>query len=151
RGPVTVQSDVYSLGALLYYMLTGRAPFEGSDLADLLNQILNQVPRRPSEVKPNVPDALEAICLKCMEKKSADRFSSARQLALVLKAFHSDPASGSMRSADSQGRTKNRRQTLAVVVSAFVLVLVGILLSLQNFSRGRSTEPRAAAHSLPAP
>src|SRR5438876_293095 len=74
-------SDVYSLGATLYCLLTGRAPFSDSSVALILANVqLGEFPR-PREVVSDVPPALEAICLKAMSLKPTDRYQSPRALA----------------------------------------------------------------------
>ncbi len=76
-------SDVYSLGVILYELLTGRLPFTGDPLA-VLAQALMDEPPAPSEVRPGLDPDLEAICLKAMAKKVADRYRSMAELAAAL-------------------------------------------------------------------
>lgn len=74
-------ADIYALGVLLYELLTGRAPFEGSDSADTLRRLLTDAPRRPRQVHREIPRDLEAICLKCLEKSPQRRYRTAGDLA----------------------------------------------------------------------
>ena len=78
---VTTLSDVYGLGATLFCLLCGRAPFLGRYPLDILNQVVNDPPPRPRSLNPKVDADLEAICLKCLEKDPGQRYESA--LALV--------------------------------------------------------------------
>jgi tetratricopeptide (TPR) repeat protein len=78
---VTTASDVYGLGSTLYALLAGRAPFEGSSLAETLDMVRGLTPEPPSRLNRRVPRDLEVICLKCLEKDPKHRYDSAQALA----------------------------------------------------------------------
>ncbi len=80
-------ADVYSLGVLLYELLAGRRPIEGRSDVDTLRRVLTDEPLPLSQVRPDVPRDLEAICMKCLEKNSAARYPSAAELANDLSRF----------------------------------------------------------------
>ena len=80
-------SDIFSLGAVLYELLTGVAPFEAESYPDVLQRLRDDVPVSIVKQRPDVPRDLETICLKCLEKLPADRFQSADELANELTRF----------------------------------------------------------------
>ncbi len=85
--PTTAASDVYSLGIVLYELLTGRRPWEGDSAASVAMARISAPPPRVSDVRPTVPPALEAIDRKALARNAADRFASAGAMAEALEAF----------------------------------------------------------------
>lgn len=82
--PIDARADLYSLGAVLYLLLTGKRPFQAHTIHGFLEKHLNAKPRPPRELVPEVPERLEEICLRLLEKAPADRFASASHLLYVL-------------------------------------------------------------------
>jgi tRNA A-37 threonylcarbamoyl transferase component Bud32 len=73
---VTHHTDIYSLGVVMYKLLTGRLPFNASNQLSLTYEILNVTPPPPSQLRPELPALLDQICLKAMEKNPADRYGT---------------------------------------------------------------------------
>jgi serine/threonine protein kinase len=80
-------ADVYALGAILYEVLTGRPPFRAATHELTIHQVLSEEPPPPTQLRPDVPAELEAICLKCLEKEPGQRFASAAALAEDLRRY----------------------------------------------------------------
>jgi serine/threonine protein kinase len=86
-GSVGPAADVYGLGALLFHLLAGRAPSSRAGTAEILTQVLQQEPLSPRLLNPAVPVDLAAVCLKCLAKSPAHRYSSAGELARDARRF----------------------------------------------------------------
>jgi serine/threonine protein kinase len=79
--------DIYSLGSILYELLTGRPPFRGSSVIQTLHMVVNQPPVSPRDLNAEIPRDLANICLKCLQKIPADRYGSSQELADDLTRF----------------------------------------------------------------
>ena len=112
-------SDIYSLGATLYCILTGKAPIEGSDLENILRRVQWGDFAPPRQVKPDVPRPLDAICLKAMALKPEDRYSTPRALADDIERWLADePVTAWREPVSIRARRWMRRHRTTVAAAA---------------------------------
>jgi two-component system LytT family response regulator len=107
------RSDIFSLGAVLYEMATGRLPFEGSNAQETLARILTARPEAMARFNYDVPPELDRIVLKCLEKDAEDRYQTAREIAVDLRSLLRDKESGS---ALREPEKKTKGRISAVIV-----------------------------------
>ena len=86
------RSDIYSAGVVLYEMLTSRLPFDGTDPVSVAIQHFSATPKSPRELNPDVPEALEQICLKAMAPDRNKRYATADEMLADLEEFRKDPS-----------------------------------------------------------
>jgi serine/threonine-protein kinase len=139
------RSDVYSLGATLYYLLTGHPPFEGEDIGAVLRAVQHGAVRSPRMLEPTLDRPLEAICLTAMALRPEDRYASVRALADDLERWLADEPVSAWREplARRAGRWARRNRSLMTAGAAAVLVaLAGLVavLAVQTRANGRLRE-----------
>ncbi len=136
------RSDVYGLGATLFTLLTGRAPFEGKELINLINAVLMRTPPAPSALVPGVPPELDAICARCLQKERGDRYPTADALAEALEVVGTTaaPPITGRRSRTSAGAL------VMIALAALAAAATTTVIALDPFA----AEPDVA-RAVPAP
>src|SRR5438270_2233097 len=142
--PADHRSDIFSFGAILYEMISGKRAFHGETSADVMSAILKEETPELSETARNVPPGLDRIVRHCLEKHPSQRFQSAGDLAFDLEALTEISAStkSGAQAAVEQVRVGNSRRLFAV--AAAVMVFAGAMLGL-GWWLGRGSGTAATA------
>lgn len=149
--PVDHRADIFSFGAILYEMLTGKRAFHGESPAETMSAILREDPPDLLESNKNVAPALERVVRHCLEKNPEERFHSASDLAFAIEAMSgSTPTSTQTAAMATLGpRWMKRRELIAWIIAA-VAVLGGLVLSVTHLQRA-PVDIHAVRFSIPTP
>ncbi len=148
-------ADVYALGAILYYCLAGRPPFEAQTVVEMLDRVRTEQPSAPSRWQPSVPLDLETICLKCLRKEPEHRYASASELADELVRFQQGkpilarPVPRLERAAKWVKRNPGAAVSMAVIAGTFLTAFALVSWSYWNaeIARRDEAQQRRAADS----
>lgn len=149
-GPIGPAADVYSLGATLYQMVTGQLPHSGSSPAEILRRIEYEMPVRPRALRPDLPLALEAIILKCLQKRPHDRYPTAEALAEDLERFLQDTAPSAPLHTPWRRLlvwASHHRPRLMVATAMLLLLVMGAILGAV-LPRRDPPSPEAALQAM---
>jgi serine/threonine-protein kinase len=172
---VDARSDVYSMGCLLYELVTGAPPFSGDSPVAVAYQHVREDPRLPSSINPKIPPELDAIVLKSMSKNPANRYQSAAEMrndllrALAGQRVEATPVMGDAEKTtilaatpggyggygdddrwddEDEAARKRKRKIIAIVVALALLLLGGAIAAAIALS-GEDTPPPAAQVAVP--
>jgi tetratricopeptide (TPR) repeat protein len=143
---IGVAADVYSLGAVLYQTLTGRPPFMGTNLIEVLRQVAESEPAAPTLLNPAVPRDLETIAQKCLSKDGSRRYASAAEVADDLERFlrhepiRAKPVGAWGRLVRWARRSPSVAALTGAVAALLILVAVGASVSAARLERARRAE-----------
>jgi serine/threonine-protein kinase len=169
---VDARSDVYSVGCLLYELVTGAPPFTGDSPVSVAYQHVREDPRLPSSINPAIPPELDAILLKAMSKNPANRYQSAAEMrndllrALAGQQVEATPVMGDAEKTtilgapagygqgdwddeDDSARRKKRNRVIAAVVAAVLLIGGVVALAVVLGSGGDDETPAVAQVAVP--
>jgi serine/threonine protein kinase len=132
---VTASADIYSLGAILYHLLTGHPPFTGDTPMEVLHRAAEQPAPRPRLTNRSIPPDLETICLKCLEKDPAWRYSSAAALVEDLDRFCTGHAIQARRTGLVTRGGKWIRRNPSIALMAALLLALGLPLGMMIWKR----------------
>ena len=143
------RADVYALGATMYDVLTGKAPFEAGNLLEVIRKVGHDEPVRPRKINPRIHRDLETIVMKCLEKDRERRYSNARELADDLERFlNSDPIVARPPSTLYRLKMKlgKRKAVVATGAAGFLGMIIVAALILKGHEKVVDARAEAGTH-----
>jgi beta-lactam-binding protein with PASTA domain len=133
---VTEATDIYSIGVMLFEMLTGRVPFDGENAVAIAMKQVTQTPQTPSQINPTISPALDAVVLKSLAKDPAARYASAAEMTAALDAAELDPARSPGHTeryeallAEQELPPPDNRRRNGTIAAIVLLLIVGAIIA----------------------
>ena len=139
------RSDIFSFGAILYELLSGKRAFSGPTAADTMSSIMKEEPPELSESGRNISPALDHIVKHCLEKDRDNRFQTAKDVAFNLSEQSSQPSTGVSSGAQIAPAPTGKRKTLIIAAALIVLITAGVLLVRRSPKVSESTGVKRVA------
>jgi len=138
--------DLYALGVIMYETATGRVPFSGNNYLSVISQVLNENPKSLREIRPEISDEFEAICLKAMAKDRRDRYASAEDMLVDLNALLDDPTHSTERAKITGPRkkipTKQSAARYLVWVGGVGVIVVGLIFAVMQLMKSSPSKKK---------
>jgi len=142
-GSVDARSDVFSFGLVLYEMVTGRRPFGGGSIAEMVTALLKEQPKPPSELVPDVPKELERIIQRCLRKEPGRRFQHMGDVKVELQELKEESDSQTTAPAGTAtAKRRSRRHRMALVAAGGVVLAATTAVTLWRLRRSELRPPR---------
>jgi serine/threonine protein kinase/Tfp pilus assembly protein PilF len=149
------RSDIYSLGVILFEMVTGQVPFEGDTALSIAMKHKGEIPKNPKQLNPNIPEDLSRVILKCLEKDRARRFQSAAELRSELERIEKNtsaegpitPKPKSITSKEITVKLSLKKLLIPGLVAA-ALVVIALIAIWQAIPQKPARSAKSAKHSI---
>ncbi len=145
-GTIDSRSDIFSLGIILYEMLTGRRPFAGKSSAEVISALLRDTPTPVEELRPRAPRQLARLVRRCLEKDAAQRLQSARDLLIELEEVRRESERDATAAGGTETRAAPRRKALGIAAAILAVLGATALAILWRQSPAEEAEPLAPLH-----
>ncbi|HVV81610.1 MAG TPA: serine/threonine-protein kinase [Kofleriaceae bacterium] len=144
--------DVYALGVIMYEIATGRVPFTGANYLSIISQVLNEEPKPPRALRPDLSDEVEAIILKAIEKDRDRRYQSTEEMLADLTALHDDPTHSTQRARISGPRrsrlARGSNLRLAAWIAVVSAIVAGVAITVTLLAGGGPARRKVAAAAV---